>query len=75
MHPHAHYQLEKIHCYLNENGSDVDWGLIQAENFSREFATKWVKIEPRKMSFTEIKMLTCVACYLEFKEQEGAKYE
>lgn len=70
-HQMLHYQLEKIYCCLNNNHSDTEWGLIQAEEFSKEFAKKWVIIKPRDMSFDEIKLLTRVACYLEYKEQIG----
>lgn len=74
-HQMLHYQLEKIYCYLNDDYGDTEWGLIQAEEFAKEFAKKWVVIKPRTMSFNEIKMLTSVACYLEYKEQMGEKYE
>ena len=69
-HTMMHYQLEKIFSYLNEEYGDVEWGLIQAEAFSKEFAKKWVIIKPREMGFDEIKMLTNVACYLEYMEQK-----
>ena len=72
-HQMLHYQLEKIYCYLNNEYGDTEWGLIQAEAFANEFAKKWVRIYPRKMSFEEIKFLTSVACYLEYKEQKGEK--
>lgn len=69
-HQMMHYQLEKIFCYLNEDGyGDVEWGLIQADAFSKEFARKWVIIKPYDMSFKEIKLLANVACYLEYQEQ------
>ena len=69
-HPMMHYQLEKIFCYLNDDGyGDVEWGLIQADAFSKEFAKKWVIIKPYDMSFKEIKLLANVACYLEYQEQ------
>lgn len=65
-----HYQLEKIFCYLNDDGyGDVEWGLIQADAFSKEFAKKWVIIKPYDMTFKEIKLLVNVACYLEYQEQ------
>lgn len=70
-HQMLHYQLEKIYCYLNNDHGDTEWGLKQAEEFSKEFAKKWVIIKPRDMSFDEIKLLTSVACYLEYKEQMG----
>lgn len=69
-HQMMHYQLEKIFCYLNDDGyGDIDWGLTQTDAFSKEFAKKWVVIKPYEMSFNEIKLLTSVACYLEYKEQ------
>ena len=69
-HQMMHYQLEKIFCYLNDDGyGDIDWGLTQADAFSKEFAKKWVVIKPYEMNFNEIKLLTSVACYLEYKEQ------
>lgn len=74
-HQMLHYQLEKIYCYLNEDYGDAEWGLVQAEAFANEFAKKWVTINPRSMSFDEIKLLTSVACYLEYKEQMGVKDE
>ena len=69
-HPMMHYQLEKIFCDLNYDHGNIEWGLIQAEAFSKEFAKKWVIIKPREMDFDEIKMLTNVACYLEYMEQK-----
>lgn len=69
-HPMMHYQLEKVFCYLNtQEYSDVEWGLKMAEVFSKEFAKKWVIIKPYEMNFQEIKLLVCVACYLEYQEQ------
>jgi len=72
-HKMVHYQLEKIFCYLTEYSLDynVEWGIVQAEAFSKEFAKKWVNIEPYNMDFDEIKMLTRVACYLEYQEQQN----
>lgn len=72
-HQMLHYQLEKIYCYLNDDYGDTEWGLIQAEAFANGFAKKWVTINPKSMSFDEIKLLTSVACYLEYKEQMGVK--
>lgn len=71
-HVDLHYQLEKIFGYLDGSHGDVEWGIKQAEAFSQGFAKKWVLIEPRKMSFDEIKMLVRVACYLEYIEQNKA---
>lgn len=76
-HPMMNYQLEKIFGHLNneyEYGY-TEWGLIQAEAFSKEFAKKWVIIKPREMDFDEIKMLANVACYLEYMEQKEGRYE
>ena len=79
--PKAHqmmnYQLEKIFGYLNDYNhiDSMEWGLKQAEAFSKEFAKKWVSIKPQEMDFDEIKMLTRVACYLEYMEQKEGKNE
>lgn len=77
-HKMMHYQLEKIHGYLNYDYYDIDdieWGLKQAELFAQGFAKKWVVIKPIEMDFYEIKMLTQVACYLEYMEQKEGKNE
>lgn len=87
-HPMMDYQLEKIYCYLNFDGkydngrieskinnceySNVEWGLIQTDFFSKEFAKKWVIIKPYEMNFKEIRLLVTVACYFEYKEQNGS---
>ncbi len=73
MHQHAHYQLEKIFCYLNDNGDygNIIWGRKQAHEFSKGFAKKWVTIDAENMSFEEIKLLVATACYLEHEEQEA----
>ena len=80
--PNAHemmyYQLEKIFGYLNyenDNSDDIEWGLKQAELIAQGFAKKWVVIKPREMSYDETKMLTQVACYLEYMEQKEGKNE
>lgn len=79
--PKAHqmmnYQLEKIFGYLNDYNhiESMEWGLKQAEAFSKKFAKKWVIIKPQEMDFDEIKMLTRVACYLEYMEQKEGKNE
>lgn len=72
-HQMMYYQIEKIYSCLNDDYGDVEWGLIQAEAFANGFAKKWVTINPRSMNFDEIKLLTGVACYLEYKEQMGVK--
>ena len=74
MHQMAGYQLEKIFSYLGSNSllsdsSDVLFGLQQAQYFSEEFASKWVKIDIKTMSYQEIQLLVRVACYLERKQQ------
>lgn len=71
IHPMADYQLEKIFCYLHEgiSSENVYWGQIQAEAFSKEFASKWVVIDVKSMAFCEIKLLTQTACYLEAQAQ------
>lgn len=79
--PKAHqmmnYQLEKIFEYLNDYNhiESMEWGLKQAEAFSKKFAKKWVIIKPQEMDFDEIKMLIRVACYLEYMEQKEGKNE
>lgn len=67
VHQMCNYQLEKIFSYLREDEgpSNVEWGLLQAEAFAKEFAKKWVVILPREMSFEEIKMLVTIACISE----------
>ena len=75
MHSHAYYQLEKIFDYLDQRSehiepdSNEEWGLIQAYEFSQQFAKKWVEIDIRTMSYDEIHLLVSTACYLEAKEQ------
>ena len=62
-----HYNLEKIYDYLNNKNKDIDdieWGLKQAELFAQG-----------EMDYDEIKMLTQVACYLEYMEQKEGKNE
>ena len=73
--PWMHYHLEKIYCYLDDDHHwmDVDWGLRQANAFSKEFAKDWVTIGVGQMSFDEIKLLVTIACYYETKRQEESK--
>ena len=75
MHQNAHYQLEKIFCYLNDRSDygNILWGRQQAHEFSKGFAKKWVTIDAENMSFEEIKLLVTTACYLEQEEQEASK--
>ena len=73
-----HYQIENVYDYLNYKNKyiyDIEWGLKKAGTFSKEFAKKWVNIKPQEMDFDEIKMLTQVACYLEYMEQKEGKNE
>ena len=67
--PLLHYHLEKIFGYLNDEGyGNSNFGLIQADAFSKEFAKDWVTIHPYLMSFDEIKLLTTIACFYEYKK-------
>lgn len=77
MHNSAHYELEKIFCYLNEGdekSSNYAWGIQQANNFMKGFANKWVRIDTNAMGVGEIKLLVRVACYLEKQEQKKDIY-
>lgn len=71
MHAMAGYQLEKIFCYLHDGiaSENVYWAQVQADAFSKEFASKWVVMDAWMMSFDEIKLLTQTACYIEAKNQ------
>lgn len=70
VYPMMHYQLEKIYCYLNEEGyGDIYWGLKQADLFSKEFAKDFVNINSGDMSFTEIKLLVTIACYYQAQKE------
>jgi hypothetical protein len=73
MHEKAYYQLEKIFSYLNKHSGmdNIEWGIEQAKVFFEEFAYKWVDIDVETMKFDEIKLLVTVACYLEYKEEQG----
>lgn len=79
MHQMAHYQMEKIFCYLGERQLESTpneterWGLTQARYFWEEFAKKWVNIDIKNMSFQEIKLLVRTACHLERQEQEAKR--
>jgi hypothetical protein len=79
MHKMANYQLEKIYTALNERhsparyGSNEEWALKQVENFSREFAYKWVTIDTRKIDYIEIKLLVTVSLFMECKSQGKLK--
>lgn len=70
VYPMMHYQLEKIYCYLNDNGyGNIYWGLTQADLFSKEFAKDWVNINTVGMSLTEIKLLVTIACYYQAEKE------
>ena len=70
----SYYQTEKILSGLRSDsdtamrGTGADFGLIQAEEFAKGYASKWVKILPRNMSFAEIRLLVCAANFLEWRE-------
>ena len=72
MHQMAGYQLEKIFNYLHEGEgpNNIDWGLKNANNFSKGFAKNWVNIDVNQMSFEEIKLLVRTACFLEKEKQK-----
>ena len=72
MHRMGHYQLEKIFSYLHDGEAinNIEWGLKNANDFSKEFANKWVSIDTNQMNFEEIKLLVRTACFLEREEQE-----
>lgn len=71
----SYYQTEKILSGLRSDsdtampGTSADFGLIQAEEFAKGYAAKWVKILPRNMSFAEIRLLVCAANFLEWREE------
>ena len=73
MHIEGYYQMEKIYLYLDEQfeytkpiaGSNEEWGRIQAGEFAKKFAKKWVTIDNNSMCNSEIKLLVATACYLE----------
>lgn len=69
------YHMEKIFSYLSPNAypSDQSWGLRQADEFSKEFAQKWVDIDVNTMDYEEIKALVTVSCYLEAQKQNQEK--
>lgn len=70
VYPMMHYQLEKIYCYLNDDGyGDIYWGLTQAALFAKEFAKDWVNINTVSMSFNEIKLLVTIACYFQAQKE------
>ena len=70
-HSEMYYQLEKIYCYLEDDSSwsNVRYAIMLAKEFANEFAKKWVTYDFNSMSFDEIKLLTTVACYLEYMDQ------
>ena len=70
LYPGFDYQIVKIYSNLGDDdifysGSDMEWGLLQAKEFYESFGKKWVNIDTRIMSNTEIKLLVTTACYLE----------
>ena len=73
-----YYRMEKIFRNLPESElrtpiepkSDEEWGLIQAKEFSDDFAKRWVIIDTQTMSNSEIKLLAATACYMENHKKE-----
>lgn len=68
----CYYHIEKIYRDLNENDKRESpkndrekWALIQANEFYESFAKKWVMIDVKTMSNSEIKLLVATACYCE----------
>lgn len=72
MHQNAHYELEKIFCYLNEDTRYIDqeFGKNMARWFAKGFASDWVVMDIDNMSFEEIQMLTRIACFMEKQKQD-----
>lgn len=66
-----YYQLEKIYSYLDNDSScsNVRYAIMLAKEFANGFAKKWVTYDFNNMSLGEIKLLTTVACYLEYMDQ------
>lgn len=79
LHSHAHYELEKIFDYLNDErgncfpGSNEEWGLIQANNFYKNYARKYVAIDFDKMTNLQIKILVRSSLFLGVTDELNAK--
>ena len=79
LHAHAHYELEKIFNYLDdekgtcEKGSNEEWGLIQAVNFYTRYAKEYVVIDFNTMDYKEIKSLIRISCILGRKKENKGK--
>ena len=79
LHNQAHYELEKIFSYLDDErgpclpGSDEERGLIQAISFYKSYAYKYVFIDFIKMQYKEIKLLIRVSCILGYEEEKNGK--
>ena len=78
LHHHAHYELEKTFDYLGDEkgtclpGSNEEWGLIQAAEFYKAYAHKYVFIDFKEMSYLEIKILIrCSLILGKEKEKHG----
>lgn len=78
LHQHAHYELEKTFDYLDDErgmclpGSNEEWGLIQAAEFYKAYAHKYVFIDFKEMSNLEIKILIRTSLILgKEKEKRG----
>lgn len=78
LHKHAHYELEKIYDYLQDErglclpGSNEEWGLIQANNFYKAYANKYVYIDFKEMTNLQIKILITASLAIG-KEKESRK--
>ena len=78
LHHHANYELEKTFGYLDDErgmclpGSNEEWGLIQATEFYKAYAHKYVYIDFKEMSYLEIKILIRTSLILG-KEKEETK--
>ena len=59
------YILLKIFEYLNDSGRR-EWVARDIELIAQDFIGKWVKIDQKIMSVSELKMLITLACYFEY---------
>lgn len=77
LHSHAHYELEKIFDYLDDErgdclrGSDEEWGLIQAIHFYESYAKNYVDIDFKTMSYLDIKILIRTSLILGKEDEKG----
>lgn len=79
LHDHAHYELEKIFDYLDDErgncypGSNEEWGLIQAYNFYESYAKKYVFIDLANMTNLQIKILVRASLALGVDKEKTAQ--